>query len=104
MSAIELKISEKILSGTSVIEESESIPNGARGFVYIYEASCPDSALALSRIEFGSEILWVIQRDSVAPYKIEFRGNGIDTLKIICENGCNDDYYFNAYMKAGWNA
>lgn len=103
MSVLELQISELVSSGSSIIEESEIIPDKQRVTIHIYEASCPDSALALSRIEFGSKVLWVIQRDSTIPKKIKLVGNGTDTLKLICENGCNDAYYFNAYVKGSFD-
>jgi len=103
MSVIELKISEKISGGYLVENESIVIPDKIKATVVVYEASCPDSALATSRLTFGDDILWVIQREIPLPVKIDVVGNGVKTFKLICDNECAGHYYFNAYVKIGVN-
>lgn len=101
MSIEELRISEKIYSATSV-EVDFLLPDKAIATIHIFEGSCPDSALATARLMFGDEILWVIQRDSHMTRKVVLTGDGVSTIKIICENACNASYYFNSYCKVSY--
>ena len=103
MSVIELKISEKINGGYFVTNESQPLQDKIKARIVVYEASCPDSALATSRLLFGDEILWVIQRELPLPINIDVVGDGIKTFKLICDNECASNYYFNAYVKIGVN-
>jgi len=102
MAIFELKIAESIDAGFSVTEESEIIPQGVKCTIYLYESSCPDVPLAYSLLKFGDEILRVHQRNDEGK-KIEIKGNGTDRVSINCYNECNNTYYFNAYLKAGYN-
>jgi hypothetical protein len=101
MGVIELKIAQEIQPGTQVIDETEVIPSGRLINVYIYEASCPDSALAYSKLMYGSDILWGIQRGEKAPVMLRLEGDGVSKLQLICVNECGTPYHFNAYAKVG---
>lgn len=97
----ELSISGEVLSGTQSSDETDVIAIGKKITVHIFEASSPDSPLAYSRLQYGDETKWVIQREGKTPTKVVFESDGVSVVKIICSNGCSDDYYFNAYAKIG---
>lgn len=99
MAVYELRISEELLAGTQSSDSTDVIGSDQVANVYIYEASCPDSALAYSKIKYGNEVLWVIQRDSKMPIKLRVKGDGVNSLELICANECSEDYHFNAYAK-----
>ena len=102
MSLEELQVSEKILAGTQVTDESNIVPAGKLITVHIYTASCPDSPSAFSRLEYGSDIKWIVQREGKLIHRITFTSDGVSAVKVICFNGTSEDYYFNAYAKIGY--
>lgn len=101
MSLVELKISQQVTGGTEVSQSTIVIPDKKLITIYAFTGSCPDSPLATARIEFGSDILAIVQRDRESNRKIVVEGNGVDQIQIVASNLCNDSYYFDVYAKIG---
>ena len=101
MSIIELQISEKVGAATEVEVESDPIADGIFATVYVYKSHCPDSAKATTRLKFGDDILECMQRSDYLSHEISVEGDGVKTFKLICDDECSSDYYFNAYVKIG---
>ena len=105
MADIELSVNQLINSGTEVAD-TYVVPDGKKALVYFFEASSPDSSLATSRIVWdygGAESnAWVIQRHGRMPNEekvLEFVGDGVKKLALVCDNGCSSNYYFNGFAK-----
>ena len=108
MSIERLVIAEKVLSGTEVEFESTPIPIGKKVTIHEYFSSCPDSANATTRIEFGGIIIDCMQRSdrhlniNKMPDGSDLIGDGVKTVSLFCLNECSSDYYFKANAIIGF--
>jgi hypothetical protein len=103
MAEVILKVSQSVNSG-STVADTYVVPNGKTATVIYFQASAPDSPLALVRLSWdygggGESDEWIEQRDGKFPpnHYPQFTGDGTKKLAIVADNGCSDTYYFNGY-------